>query len=165
MLDMLRGRDAVLKKTLVRTSDFEFGRVLADVRDRSAEAFDGSAGLANPAATIAFSFADSELPAGVNADYWDDALAWIAERENPDAPRIGDALASESPEAIAAALGLDNARTQHDLDVIRRVFMWRYHPDRHDETDREALTRRVAIANMLIDQSQLRLQNAPRKHK
>jgi hypothetical protein len=35
--------------------------------------------------------------------------------------------------------------------------MWRNHPDRHRESQRASATRRVAIANMLLDRAQARL--------
>jgi hypothetical protein len=37
--------------------------------------------------------------------------------------------------------------------------MWRNHPDRHGEAHREIATRRVAIANMLVDRAQARINN------
>jgi hypothetical protein len=35
--------------------------------------------------------------------------------------------------------------------------MWRHHPDRRGEGQRDIATRRVAIANMLLDRAQARV--------
>jgi hypothetical protein len=52
---------------------------------------------------------------------------------------------------------LHDALTHEQLNQRRRLYMWRNHPDRHPEAQRESATRRVAIANMLVDRAQTRL--------
>lgn len=53
--------------------------------------------------------------------------------------------------SVAAELRLATARTGEDLRRIRRSFAMRNHPDRVPAWLREEATRRMTIANMLID--------------
>jgi hypothetical protein len=55
------------------------------------------------------------------------------------------------PKAIAGELGITDHMSRHDLARLRRRFALDNHPDRVDYTDRDAATRRMMIANMLID--------------
>jgi hypothetical protein len=53
--------------------------------------------------------------------------------------------------AIAAELRLASARTGEDLRRLRRSFAMRNHPDRVPAWLRDEATRRMTIANVLID--------------
>lgn len=55
--------------------------------------------------------------------------------------------------AIAAELRLGTARTGEDLRRIRRSFAMRNHPDRVPAWLRDEATRRMTIANALIDRA------------
>jgi hypothetical protein len=55
--------------------------------------------------------------------------------------------------AIAAELRLASARTREDLRRIRRSFAMRNHPDRVPDWLREEATRRMTIANAMIDRA------------
>jgi len=61
--------------------------------------------------------------------------------------------AETDPQAIAAALGLSPELTREDLHRIRRDFALLNHPDRVSAFSREVATRRMAIANTLIDRA------------
>ena len=56
-------------------------------------------------------------------------------------------------EAIAGELGLTPALGARDLERIRREFALANHPDRVLPAARDLATRRMTIANMLIDQA------------
>ncbi|SFK48058.1 hypothetical protein SAMN05444581_108179 [Methylocapsa palsarum] len=55
-------------------------------------------------------------------------------------------------EAIAAEMGLHADLASADLKRIRREFAKKNHPDRIEAPQRVSATRRMSIANMLIDQ-------------
>jgi hypothetical protein len=56
-------------------------------------------------------------------------------------------------EAIAGELGLAPVLGARDLERIRREFALANHPDRAAPAARDLATRRMTIANMLIDQA------------
>ncbi|OLP54324.1 hypothetical protein BJF92_15130 [Rhizobium rhizosphaerae] len=62
-----------------------------------------------------------------------------------------------SPEEIAGELALSAQDTLESLAAKRRRFARANHPDAHDGAWREAATRRMTIANMLIDEAARRL--------
>lgn len=62
-------------------------------------------------------------------------------------------LPSAAPDAIASELGLSGIADPANLHSLRRRFMWANHPDRRPDLPRDLATRRVAIANMLIDRA------------
>ena len=66
-------------------------------------------------------------------------------RKEPPRPKLSEA------EAVARELRLHQARTLGDLRRIRRKFALRNHPDRVPQINREEATRRMTIANALID--------------
>jgi hypothetical protein len=72
-------------------------------------------------------------------------------------------LGEAAPDAIRRELGLDRAFAQADLNRARRTFMWRNHPDRFSEAQRELATKRTSIANSLLDMAAASLE--PPKHK
>jgi len=72
-------------------------------------------------------------------------------------------LPSEDRADIARELALEALNSEAALQRARRRFMWANHPDRRPEWPRELATRRVALANMLIDKAlrRLRLARSP----
>jgi hypothetical protein len=65
----------------------------------------------------------------------------------PDQPSVAEA----DDAAVAAELRLSTAKTREDLRQIRRSFAMRNHPDRVPEWLRDEATRRMRIANAMID--------------
>jgi hypothetical protein len=88
---------------------------------------------------------------------WEAALAWVEDRDEATAMVAAGQIVEESAESILTDLNLTDDLTHEQLNQRRRLYMWRNHPDRHPESQRENATRRVAIANMLVDRAQLRL--------
>jgi hypothetical protein len=130
-----------------------FSRILADVSRSGARDEESRARLLNPAAAAAFPFVESDAPDGAD---WDDALDGFAGED--EEPREGEGLSmSERPEAIALELGLDRLLSEEELNRARRRFMWRNHPDRRNQAQRDLADRRVAVANMLIDRARAAL--------
>jgi hypothetical protein len=70
--------------------------------------------------------------------------------------QLGDGRAQRlvrtaNPGAIADELGITAQMTCDDLNRLRRKFALANHPDRSNSEEREIATRRMMIANMLID--------------
>jgi len=78
-----------------------------------------------------------------------DRLARIYGEARPDAPQPAFRPANDA--LIAAELGLGSARSRAELRRIRRDFARRNHPDRVPAWLRDEATRRMTIANALID--------------
>jgi hypothetical protein len=134
----------------------EVRKVKADPGDPGEEGPEPSVFQANPFANTIFSI-DDRPPTTGGGSPWDAALDWIDEQDEP-APKLESPIpAGDSAEAILGELGLIENLTHDELNQVRRLFMWRNHPDRHSESERERATRRVAIANMLVDRAQARL--------
>lgn len=95
-------------------------------------------------------------PAGefASAESWDRAFDWVADPPDPPAADKAAEPPSDSADSIAAELGLSRALTREQLRRARREFMWNNHPDRRPDAPRDVATRRVAIANMLIDRAE-----------
>ena len=55
--------------------------------------------------------------------------------------------------AVADELGLQPGSTAADLGRARRAFALANHPDRVPATEREQATRRMAVANILVDRA------------
>jgi hypothetical protein len=55
--------------------------------------------------------------------------------------------------SVAEELGLRPGLTAHQLNASRRAFALANHPDRVAPPDRDQATRRMAIANILIDRA------------
>lgn len=68
-----------------------------------------------------------------------------ARRQPPPVRRPAD------PQAVAAELRITAKMTLADLRRLRREFALANHPDRAGSAERENATRRMMIANMLID--------------
>jgi hypothetical protein len=129
----------------------DFDDILAEVR-RADEPDVGR--FVNPAAIATFPL--GEPVASAVSPEWMDEADWLDEMDEtaivPTEFRTDDV-----DEAIAQELGLSVALTEDDLHRVRRRFMWRHHPDRNLDIPRNDADRRVAIANMLIDQALERL--------
>jgi hypothetical protein len=104
-----------------------------------------------------FSTADKPSSTAGGGSHWAAALAWIQEQEEATAIQESQRPADESAETILVDLGLSENLTYDEITQLRRLYMWRNHPDRLGEAQRENATRRVAIANMLLDCAQSRL--------
>ncbi|MCD2184216.1 hypothetical protein [Rhizobium sp. GN54] len=76
----------------------------------------------------------------------------------PATPEPPPHLLRTGPEAIAADLGLTGKETRAQLADIRRAFARDNHPDTAPPEFRENATRRMMIANMLIDETLRRMQ-------
>lgn len=144
------------------TPGARFGQVLAEVRrTRTFEGAlvgeDGDFGLPPPSlpleALLSIDKVRTEAPG--DASHWAAALAWLEELEEPAALAAAPQRPKDdSLDAIREELGLTGGLTREKLRQLRRLFMWRHHPDRQSEAERESATRRAAIANMLIDQAE-----------
>ena len=67
---------------------------------------------------------------------------------------------SSDPQAIAAELRITAGMTFSDLNRLRRKFALANHPDRAGLAEQEHATRRMMVANMLIDR-EVKRRNAP----
>ncbi|SIQ29795.1 hypothetical protein SAMN05880582_1011404 [Rhizobium sp. RU20A] len=74
-----------------------------------------------------------------------------------DPPVMPAHLLRQSPEEIAADLGIAEQETPDSLAARRRAFAALNHPDRHPVDFHAEATRRMMIANMLIDEALRRL--------
>jgi len=84
----------------------------------------------------------------------------IVESQPEPAPVV---LPSDDVEVVERELGLAKISTRSGLLQARRAFMWANHPDRRPEWPCDLATRRVALANMLIDRAlRLRRPASPR---
>jgi hypothetical protein len=154
-------------ETIKEKADARFQRILAEVRRGEAFAEDAPqsggefANCSFLSVDALFSLEETH-GATPGASCWSAASAWLAELEDPTCVSPAAQPRDESPEAILGELGLTDTLTYEEIAQLRRLYMWRNHPDRHGESERESATRRVAIANMLLDRAQARLANPPR---
>jgi len=137
---------------------------LADVRRAAARQAEGAREDAlsansspNPLASAIFPVDENRRRTTGGASHWHAALAWLEEQDDPAALVEAPHAEDEGAEAILAELGLTENLTDEELNRLRRLYMWRNHPDRHRESQRASATRRVAIANMLVDRARSRL--------
>lgn len=72
------------------------------------------------------------------------------------APRTAPPTTTD-PEEIARELGLPGMRTAEEVARARRRFALANHPDRLDPSQRETATRRMMVANQLLDAALARL--------
>jgi hypothetical protein len=70
--------------------------------------------------------------------------------EEPPAPTLPQDC---TPDALARELGLAGHLTAGEIERIRRRFALANHPDRVPASQRDLATRRMTIANMLVDQA------------
>lgn len=84
-------------------------------------------------------------------------------RKNPyasDGASEADPQSLLDPTRIILELGLDSELSESDIASLRREFALRNHPDRVREDLRELATRRMMIANDLMDKYVARLRTA-----
>jgi hypothetical protein len=72
------------------------------------------------------------------------------EQQRESAPRRPQSRPND-PGAVAAELSISAEMTLSDLTRLRRTFALANHPDRAHPLERDSATRRMMIANMLID--------------
>jgi hypothetical protein len=85
-----------------------------------------------------------------------DTLAWIGADEDPPAALLKRPLSSD-PESVRAELGLGAYSTRAEIQRVRREFAVKNHPDLLDASQQDIATRRMTIANMLLDEALKRL--------
>jgi hypothetical protein len=71
--------------------------------------------------------------------------------EHGDDARVAPAILPTDPKAIAGELAISARMSLAELRRLRRAFARANHPDRVDAHERDIATRRMTIANMLID--------------
>jgi hypothetical protein len=71
----------------------------------------------------------------------------------PASPRQDALPPADTPEEIAAELGLGAPLNAGELASRWRDFLWRHHPDRQPPEGRERANARVAVANTLYEQA------------
>jgi hypothetical protein len=147
-------------------SGARFGEVLAEVARESArrgepaeEEAGASFAASHPLAGTIFSFGDGPRVGAGDGSHWDAALAWLEDQDEPKLTPEPTPV-EITPELVLTELGPTEHLTVDGLNRLRRLYMWRNHPDRRGEAQRENATRRVAIANMLIDRAEARLARA-----
>ena len=95
----------------------------------------------------------------VPANLWEHAFAWLSTPmvapppESRAAPEPMSSAGRRRRITIARELGLREADTPEALHRARRKFMWQNHPDRRADISADLATRRVAIANRLVDRA------------
>jgi hypothetical protein len=121
--------------------------------DEEQAAPSGAAGAARPRQTHAFPDGLAGLPdGGREATYVPlERLARLYDETRPQEPPPDIARADDA--TVAAELRLTRVMTEEDLRRVRRSFAMRNHPDRVPDWLREEATRRMRIANALIDRA------------
>ena len=151
-----RASGATFRRILAEVRRAERNRAKAEEQDAESPRF-----AANPLAGASFSFDGGPMATG-GESHWDAALAFIEEQDEPAANDPSQRPPADRAESILEELGLRENMCYDELNRLRRLYMWRNHPDRHGEDQRESATRRVAIGNMLVDRAQARLSGAGR---
>jgi hypothetical protein len=82
---------------------------------------------------------------GLAANSYDSYFEHQSENPAPQRKKPSDA------KSVADELRISARMTSSDLNRLRREFALANHPDRVDQAQREDATRRMMIANMLID--------------
>jgi hypothetical protein len=155
------------KESQEEPSGARFREVLAEVaRARAArhdepaeEEVELSSFASHPLAGAIYTFGASPRMGAGGGSHWDSAIAWLDEQDEPG-PAPEPAPVEVTPELVLKELGPTEHLSLDELNRLRRLYMWRNHPDRRGEAQRESATRRVAIANMLLDRAQARLASA-----
>jgi hypothetical protein len=88
---------------------------------------------------------ERELRASTLSDPLDSYLEHDVKNRTPQASRAPDAR------SVADELHISGQMTMSDLNRLRREFALANHPDRVRASEREIATRRMMLANMLID--------------
>jgi hypothetical protein len=95
----------------------------------------------------------------VVAERWGQAFDWAdeplddpppAREHETDQASQAEPPASDQPEAVAVEIGLGPGLALDEINRRWRRFVWRNHPDRRPQVDRDLMTRRVALANSLV---------------
>ena len=81
------------------------------------------------------------------------AVTALAEAHSPPPVEPEPEAQSCDPAAVAAELGLRPGLKAAELKRIRRAFALENHPDRLDPSRRELASRRMTLANALIDEA------------
>lgn len=107
------------------------------------------------APVVAVPLAGDAPPAPGESHLFEHAFAWVPEPDAPQPPPPAPppVRAVEDLETIARELDLAPNASAEELHRARRRFMWENHPDRRPDLDPESASRRVGIANMLIDRA------------
>jgi len=79
-----------------------------------------------------------------------EALSRIYADEGSPAPSLPEEC---EPDALARELGLAEDLSTREVERIRRSFALANHPDRVSADQRDLATRRMTVANMLIDKA------------
>jgi hypothetical protein len=94
-----------------------------------------------------------DMAAATHVDHPGDlteALSRIYADEESPAPSLPEDC---EPDALARELGLAEDLTTREVERIRRSFALANHPDRVSADQRSLATRRMTVANMLIDKA------------
>ncbi len=120
-------------------------------------AFKARSRLAHNTAARLQRFADRILDLGARATQAAASLdSYFEHQSERPSQRKGK---PSDPEAVAAELRITPGMTLEALNRLRREYARTNHPDRAHASEREQATRRMMIANMLID-SELKRRNA-----
>ena len=145
--------------------DDSFGRALDEARrlDRTRND-DGPGRAAGPRVRASLEFGPA--PGSGGEARFSLALDWTKEPEDRPGRRkpaaTDEAVAAkpaDTPDEIAAELGLAGPLTLDQLGSRWRDFVWRNHPDRQPAHARQRANARVAIANTLYDRARQELAN------
>ena len=139
----------------------DFARIL-EARARAAASFE--AGATPPRHARSVYPIDTSLESGAqSSDSLDAAEALSRIYADDGVPAAAPPQPACNRETIAGELRLTPELTARDLERIRREFALANHPDRVAPFHRDLATRRMTLANMLIDQAlQDKRQQAPR---
>jgi len=128
-----------------------FASALAAVRDEDFDEFEPVDDYADVWSRTSSFLWEGEPPAAfARADAYEDAQGDPPPAPPPERP---PAPPSDDLDAIARELALPSLTTRAALLQARRRFMWANHPDRRPDWPRDLATRRVALANMMIDRA------------
>lgn len=141
----------------------DFSEVLDSAFRSAGLEFEGARKADKPRATRSaavrlhqFSERDRELPTSTLSVPLESYL------ENQDKSKPSRVGRTADPLSVAAELRITAQMTLSDLNRLRRNFALANHPDRAGSPDRENATRRMMVANMLIDREVNRRQPAAR---
>jgi hypothetical protein len=139
-------------------ASFDFLQALDGVSDRQAEEAGRPVGGPSAAYEEAGIEAEPEPHGEDQPTIEDEGAAFAASGEAQEAPQAAQSeafaepdLATSDPASLAHELGLRAGLTRFELKRLRRAFALRNHPDRLDPSRREAASRRMKVANALID--------------
>lgn len=82
---------------------------------------------------------------------WAPPLSIVRYLELREAALLARTVKPTDPQSIARELAINARMSFSDLNSLRRRFALANHPDRVPECDRDNATRRMMVANMLID--------------